>query len=238
MPTKCSINVVVLMLVCATTAFSQDHLTKELQLTQPSNGNTVVLQPGSSTVQQTLTLPAALPSSTGQVLSVQSISGSQVTTQWSNANAYGANVSFKVKSTTDSTTSETFADVTDMQDSVKAGKVYEFNAMIRCDRNNNNADDIEIRFVEADGGSNINFMFYWVEVTDDEALDDGSFDMGESVTLDISTNSIRVYEIRGIIISGADDLIKMQYRREPDGSGGSNRVRIWANSFMRLITTL
>lgn len=233
MPTMSLFKVVMILLLSTATVFGQDHLTKELQLTQPSNGNTVVLQPGSSTVQQTITLPATLPSSTGQVLSVQSISGSQVSTQWSNANAYGANVSFKVK-TADQTNGATYADVVDMQDSVKAGKVYEFNAMLRCDRTNSNAGEMEIRFVEADGGSNINFMYYWVEVTDAQALDDGDFQMNDDVELDISDSPIRVYEIRGIIISGSNDLLKMQFRR----TGSNNNVRIRANSFMRIITSL
>lgn len=233
MPTMSSFKVVMLLLLSAATVYGQDHLTKELQLTQPSNGNTVVLQPGSSTVQQTITLPATLPSSTGQVLSVQSISGSQVSTQWSNANAYGATVSFKVK-TADQSTGAAWTDVTDLQDSVKAGKVYEFNAMLRCDRTDDDAEDIRIRFVENDGGSNVNFMYYWVEVTDAQALDDGDFAMNTSVELDISTNTIRVYEIRGIIISASNDLLKMQFRRE----GSDDNVRIRANSFMRIITSL
>lgn len=233
MPIMSLFKVVMMLLLSTAIMYGQDHLTKELQLTQPSNGNTVVLQPGTSTVQQTITLPATLPSSTGQVLSVQSISGSQVSTQWSNANAYGATVSFKVK-TADQTNGNTYVDVVDMQDSVKAGKVYEFNAMIRCDRTNNNAGNMEIRFLEADGGSDISFMYYWVEVTDDEALDDGDFEMGDNVDLEVTTNSIRVYEIRGIIISASNDLLKMQFRRD----GSNNNVRIRANSFMRLITTL
>lgn len=231
---KLSSLTIIVMLVCAaSTLFAQDHLTKEIQLTQPATGNAVVLQPSASAGQQTITLPAALPTNTNQVLSVASVSGTNVVTQWATPVYSGAQVSFKVK-TADQLADENWEDVDDLQDSVKAGKVYEFSAMIRCDRNNNSAGNLRFDFVEADGGNNISMMYYYVEVSGDEALDNGSYEIGTDVNVSVSTNDIRVYELRGIIISSANDVIKMRFRN----SNTSNEVRIYAKSFMRLITNM
>ncbi len=54
---------------------------QEVQLVQTSNGNSFAFRAGASTVQQTITWPAALPT-TGQYLKVASVSGSNVTLEW------------------------------------------------------------------------------------------------------------------------------------------------------------
>jgi len=74
------------------TSFSvaQDHVTKELRLVQPTvpQAPLVLRSSASATVQQNVTLPAALPS-VGQVLTASAVSGSNVTTEWQNPGGGG-----------------------------------------------------------------------------------------------------------------------------------------------------
>lgn len=67
--------------LCTTVAQAQTQTVQEVQLVQPTNGNSFAVRAGASTVQQTVTWPAVLPT-TGQYLKVASVSGSNVTLEW------------------------------------------------------------------------------------------------------------------------------------------------------------
>ena len=75
---------VVFVSMMSTWASAQDHIAKELRLVQPTvpQAPLVLRSSASATVPQNITFPALLPT-VGQVLAVQAVSGSNVTTEWS-----------------------------------------------------------------------------------------------------------------------------------------------------------
>jgi hypothetical protein len=80
---------VLALVTCLATA--QDHVTKELRLVQPTvpQAPLVLRSSASATVPQNITLPAILPT-VGQVLSVQAVSGANVTTEWATPSGGGS----------------------------------------------------------------------------------------------------------------------------------------------------
>lgn len=70
---------------------AQDHVAKELRLVQPTvpQAPLVLRSSASATVPQNITFPAILPT-VGQVLSVQAVSGANVTTEWATPSGGGS----------------------------------------------------------------------------------------------------------------------------------------------------
>ncbi|MBK7410940.1 MAG: hypothetical protein IPI29_00050 [Ignavibacteria bacterium] len=54
-----------LTVVCSLPVWAQQHNAQELRVTQPTNGQSFVLLPSSSTVQQTIIFPTDPPLTTG-----------------------------------------------------------------------------------------------------------------------------------------------------------------------------
>jgi hypothetical protein len=134
---------VVLGVVTSGTVRAQNQVVQQVQLVQPTNGNSFSVVAGANTVQQNIIWPAVLPT-VGQFLKVAAVSGSNVTLEW------GAGGGGSGGSTTPLVASRTAALVltTTYQDALTvtavANTIYRFNGRIRFTANNPATQDAEI----------------------------------------------------------------------------------------------
>ncbi len=115
----------------------------EQRIIESTNGASFVLLPGASTVQQNVTLPAALPL-VGQTLSVAAISGPSVTLGWANAGGGTSGQALFTRLTANTADAGAWTSV-GMVVSVAASKTYAVSGVLRLSMSANNAD-AKVRF--------------------------------------------------------------------------------------------
>ncbi len=215
-----------------TGVFAQDQITTNFNLVDPVTGKALIFIPGTNTVQQNVTLPSVLPT-VGQTLAVTAVSGNDITTEWVSAGGTIAKSTFKVQKTDETNTSNvTFEDVNDLFVPVAINKVYELNTVIRF-YSSSAAADIQVNF-SVPAGTTI--AWYYNRIFPAGSEDNGNYTEATNLTLatDVAPAQ-RIYELRGIVITGGTaGNVQLRFRRA--GGAGGDVVTLLKNSILRFTT--
>lgn len=242
-----SLLVLIVAVLATVHTAAQDHVTKSLELTDQTSGNTVVITTATSTVDQNIALPPALPSSTGHVLTVQSASGSNVAATWSPLTASGAvNGLFLVKSADQSTTSNTASNITDLSWSLVANRVYYIEAMIRVSETQGTDTVAAELLFSVPSGATVNYYLNCTNqftipsststgyISRDNTADSfGGYTESVAAPMIVNNSTIRVYSIKGMVLCGnTAGTCQLQFRRQNGTT--SNEVTIHQYSFVKI----
>ncbi|MBK6291866.1 MAG: hypothetical protein IPF59_08920 [Ignavibacteria bacterium] len=223
--------------VCSLPVWAQEHNAQELRVTQPTNGQSFVLLPSSSTVQQTIIFPTDPPLTAGFALVVRSVSGNTVTTAWAPPWDPLAS-SYWVRKTADQAeAAQAYVDATDMRFYVAPNKAYYVEGFFRINNSGDANADVRIDF-EVPSGTSINY--YYVSSTQTTGafqVNDADVAAGftESVDALLQVNSaqVRYYNIQGYIVTGTTPgFVQLRFRRD----GGAGSVNLLQNSVMKIFT--
>lgn len=242
-----SLLILVVAVAAVVNTAAQDHVTKSLELTDQTSGNSVVITTSTTTADQNIALPATLPSSTGHVLSVQSASGSNVTATWSPLAPSGAvNGLFLVKTADQSTNSTTASNITDLSWSLTANRVYYIEAMIRVSETVG-TDTVAAELVfSVPSGTIVHYYMNCANqftipaststgyISRDNTADSfGDYSVVNAAPMIVNNSTIRVYSIKGMVLCGnSDGTCQLQFRRQNGTT--SNEVTIHQYSFVKI----
>lgn len=227
-----SFQIILVMVFSFVGVSAQNQITTNFNLFDPITGKPLIFLPGTNTVQQNVTLPSTLPT-VGQTLAVTAVSGNNITTEWVSPGGTIAKSTFKVQKTDETNTSNvTFEDVNDLFVPVTANKVYELNTVIRF-YSSTAAANIEVNF-SVPAGTTISWYYNLIFPSPGE--DNGGYT--EATNLEFNTDvapAQRIYELRGIVITGATPgNVQLRFRRINGGAG--DVITLLKNSILRFTT--
>lgn len=188
-------------------SMAQSSVVQQLRILQPTNGNTFVFLPGANTVQQNVTLPAALPTTTGQVLNVSSVSAPNVTLTWASPSNSGAPL--ETRQTADAVTNTTAWFQSSLSVAPAASKTYAITGIIRI-QTAAAADDPKVRFTVPAGAT----IAVTIAATRSGGPAVNSTDATATITLDNDTATMQTYVISGTLtMSTTTGNVVLEYQR-------------------------
>lgn len=227
-----SFQIILVMVFSFVGVSAQNQITTNFNLFDPITGKPLIFLPGTNTVQQNVTLPSTLPT-VGQTLAVTAVAGNNITTEWVSPASTIAKSNFKVQKTDETNTSDvTFENVDDLFVPVAINKVYELNTVIRF-YSSSAAADIQVNF-SVPAGTTI--AWYYNRIFPAGSEDNGGYTEATNLRFDTDVAPTqRIYELRGIVITGGTaGNVQLRFRRE-NGAGG-DVITLLKNSILRFTT--